>query len=63
LLCLALTRKRSHNNNIAPARLVARRQWRHLMDLRKWQGLTGHRQVNLMDRRQVSLRGQLQRRA
>jgi hypothetical protein len=63
LLCVALTRKRSRNNNIAAARLAGRRQWRRLMDLRKWQCLTGHRQVKLMDRRQVSLRGHLQGRA
>ena len=32
-------------------------------DPRKWQRLTGHRQVNLMDRPQVSLTGHLQGRA
>jgi hypothetical protein len=62
LLCVALTRKRSRNNNIT-GRLVGRRQWRHLVDRRKWQRLTGHRKINLMDRHQVSLRGNLQGRA
>jgi hypothetical protein len=66
LLCVALTRKRSHshnNNNIAVAQLAGRRQWQHLVDLRKLQRLTGHRQINLMGRQQVSLRGHLQGRA
>jgi hypothetical protein len=62
LLCLALTRKRSHNN-IAAARLAGLRRWLHLMDPRKWQRLTGNRKVNLMDRLQASLTGHLQARA
>jgi hypothetical protein len=61
LLCLARPRKGSRNN-IAAARLVVR-QWRHLVDPRKWQRLTDRRQVNLMDRHQVSLKGHLQGRA
>jgi hypothetical protein len=60
LLCVALTRKHSRNNNIAADRLVGRRQWLRLVDPRKWQRLTGRRQVNLMDRRRVSLTGHLQ---
>jgi hypothetical protein len=62
LFWVALTRKLSHSNNIA-ARLVGRRQWRHLMDPRQWQRLMGHRQVNLVGRPQVSLAGRLQGRA
>jgi len=62
LLCLAHPRKGSRNNIVA-ARLAGRRQWRHLMDPRKWRRLTDHRQVNLMDRHQVSLKGHLQGRA
>jgi hypothetical protein len=52
LLCVALSRKRSHNN--IAARLAGRRQR---------QRLKSHRQVNLMDRPQVSLAGYLQGRA
>jgi hypothetical protein len=64
LLSVALTRKRSrNNNNIAAPRLAGHRQCRHLADPRKWQRLTGHHQVNLMDRHQVSLSGNLQGRA
>jgi hypothetical protein len=63
LLCVALPRKRSHNNNTAAARLAGRRQWRHRVDPRKWQRLTGHRRVNFMDRLQVSLTVHLQGRA
>jgi hypothetical protein len=63
LVCVALTRKHSRNNNTAAARLVGRRQWLRLVDPRKWQRLTGHRKVNLMDRRPVNLTGHLQVRA
>ena len=55
-------RKHSHNNNIA-AQWAGRRQWRHLMDPRKSQRLTDHRQVNLMDPLQVNLTGRLRGRA
>ncbi len=55
-------RKRSRNN-IAVARLGGRRQWRDPMDQRKWQRLTAHRLINLMDHPQVSLRGHLRGRA
>jgi len=63
LVCVALTRKHSRNNNTAAARLVGRRQWLRLVDPRKWQRLTGHRKLNLMDRRPVNLTGHLQGRA
>ena len=62
MLCVALTRKHSRNNIVA-ARLVGLRRWLHLMDPRKWQRLTDHRQVNLMDRPQVNLTGRLRARA
>jgi len=48
-----MSHKRSHNSNIA-ARLAAKRQWRYLMDRRRWQHLTGHHRVKLTDRRRVS---------
>jgi hypothetical protein len=54
--------RKRNQNNIA-ARSVGPRKWRDLMDPRKWQGLTGHRQVNLMGRPQVSPMGHLQGRA
>jgi len=57
LLCVALTRKHSRNNNIAAARLVGRRQWLRLVDPRNWQRLTDHRKINLMDRRTGYLQG------
>ena len=58
-----LTRKHSRNNNTAAAPLVGRRQWLRLVDPRKWERLTGHRKVNLMDRRPVNRTGRLQGRA
>lgn len=54
-------RKRSQNNIVG--RSVGSRKWRDLMDPRKWPGLTGHRQVNLMGPPQVSRMGHLQARA
>jgi hypothetical protein len=62
LLCLALLPHKRSRNNLA-ARLAARRQWRRRVDRSKWQLLTGHRQVNPMDRLEVSLTGHLQGRA
>ena len=53
-----LTHKHSRNN--LAARLAAPRQWRHRVDPSKWHRLTGHRQVNPMDRLQVNLTGHLQ---
>jgi hypothetical protein len=56
-----LPHKHSHNN--IAVRLAVRRRWRHPMDLRQWQRLTGRRLVNPMDRLQVSLKGNLRDRA
>jgi hypothetical protein len=56
-----LLHKRSPSNLVA--RLGVPRQWRHRAVLSKWQYLTGHRQVNHMDRLSVRLTARLQGKA